>query len=180
MRAETIAKNYAGALFELGERQGGGRSEAYAGLLDALAAAIHASPKVEAVLMSPKVTKQRKAELLAAALPGAPRELVLFLQAVVKRGRQLLLGEIAREYYGLLDVKHNRVRAGITLARQANPQLQAEITAALSRSIGKEIVAGFAVEPEILGGAILRVGDRMLDGSVRRKLLQLRRQLLAR
>jgi len=77
-------------------------------------------------------------------------------------------------------VKHNRVRAGITLARQAKPQLQAEITAALARALGKEIVAGFAVEPEILGGAIVRVGDRMLDGSVRRKLTQLRRQLLAR
>ncbi|HEV8150167.1 MAG TPA: ATP synthase F1 subunit delta [Gemmatimonadales bacterium] len=178
MRSATIAKNYAEALFALGERRG--QSEAYAGLLEALAAAVHASPKVEAVLMSPKVTKPRKAELLAAALPGAPRDFVLFLQAVVKRGRQLLLGEIAREYAGLLDVKFNRVRAGVTLARQPDPQLQAEITAALSRALGKEIVAGFAVEPEILGGALVRLGDRMLDGSVRRRLKQLRRQLLAR
>jgi F-type H+-transporting ATPase subunit delta len=42
------------------------------------------------------------------------------------------------------------------------------------------VVAGFAVDPEILGGAIIRVGDRVLDGSVRRKLAQLRRQLLAK
>jgi F-type H+-transporting ATPase subunit delta len=178
LRAATIAKNYAEALFELGERHG--HAERYAGLLEALAAAVQASPRVEAVLMSPKVTKARKAELLAAALPGAPREFVLFLQAVVKRGRQLLLGEMAQAYAGLLDVKFNRVRAGITLARQPNPELQAEITAALSRALGKELVAGFAVEPEILGGAIVRVGDRMLDGSVRRRLKQLRRQLLTR
>jgi F-type H+-transporting ATPase subunit delta len=42
------------------------------------------------------------------------------------------------------------------------------------------VVAGFAVEPEILGGAIVRVGDRLLDGSVRRRLLQLRRVLLSK
>ena len=140
-------------------------------MIEALAAAVHASPKV---------TKARKAELLAAALPEAPREFVLFLQAVVKRGRQLLLGEIANQYAALLDVKFNRVRAGITLAQRPNPQLQAQITEGLAKSLGKEIVAGFAVDPEILGGAIVRVGDRMLDGSVRRRLKQLRRQMLAR
>ena len=51
---------------------------------------------------------------------------------------------------------------------------------ALAVALGKEIVAGFAVDPEILGGAVVRVGERMLDGSVRRKLKELRRQLLAR
>ena len=178
MRAATIAKNYAQALFALAEK--GGRAEEFARLIEALAAAVHASPKVESVLMSPRVTKARKAELLAAALPQAPREFVLFLQAVVKRGRQLLLGEIAQQYAGLLDVKFNRVRAGITLAREPDPALQASITAALAKALGKEIVAGFSVEPEILGGAVVRVGDRMLDGSVKRKLTQLRRQLLNR
>jgi F-type H+-transporting ATPase subunit delta len=46
--------------------------------------------------------------------------------------------------------------------------------------LGKEVLAGFAVDPEILGGAIIKVGDRVLDGSVRRKLALLRRQLLAK
>ena len=178
MRVATIAKNYAQALFTLGEKSG--RTEEYARLLEALAAAVHASPRVEAVLMSPKVTKARKADLLAAALPGAPPEFGHFLQAVVKRGRQLLLGEMALQYAGLLDVKFNRVRAGITLARQPDPALQAAISGALAQALGKEIVAGFAVDPEILGGAVVRVGDRMLDGSVRRKLKELRRQLLSR
>jgi F-type H+-transporting ATPase subunit delta len=178
LRTATIAKNYAQALFTLGE--GSGRTEEFARLIEALAAAVHASPRVETVLMSPKVTKARKVELLATALPGAPREFVLFLQAVIKRGRQLLLPDIAQQYAGLLDVKFNRVRAGITLARQPDAALKAQITETLAKALGKEIVAGFAVEPEILGGAIVRVGERMLDGSVRRRLKQLRRQLLSR
>jgi len=177
LRAATIAKNYAEALFALGEESG--RTVEYAPLLEALAAAVHASPRVEMVLMSPKVTKARKAELLAAALPDAPKEFVLFLQAVVRRGRQLMLGEIAEQYAGLLDVKFNRVRAGITLARAPDAELQRSITEALAKALGKEIVPGFAIEPDILGGAIVKVGDRQLDGSLRRKLKQLRRQLLS-
>jgi len=178
VRAATIARNYAEALFRLGEKSG--NAERYAGLIEALAAAVHASPRVEMVLMSPKVTKARKAELLAKGVPEAPKEFGHFLHAVVKRGRQLLLGEIATQYGALLDVKFNRVRAGITLAREPDPALQQSITEALAKALGKEIVAGFAVEPEILGGAVVRVGERLLDGSVRRKLKQLRRQLLAR
>jgi F-type H+-transporting ATPase subunit delta len=170
--------NYAEALFALGEKSG--RTEEYAGLLEALAAAVDASPKAQAVLMSPKVTKARKAELLTASVPGASKEFTLFLAAVVKRGRQVLLGEVATQYASLLDVKFNRVRAGITLARTPDAALQADITKALSAALGKEVVAGFAVDPDLLGGAVVRVGDRVLDGSVRRKLAQLRRQLLTR
>jgi F-type H+-transporting ATPase subunit delta len=176
--AATIARNYAEALFALGERSG--KAEAYAGLLEAVAAAVEASPRVEAFLMSPKVPRATKAQVLARAVAGAPGEFVLFLQAVVKRGRQLFLGEIARQYAGLLDLKFNRVRAGITLAREPDPALRQQIAEALSRAIGKEIVAGYSVEPEILGGVIVRIGERRLDGSLRRRLTQLRRQLLTR
>jgi len=178
VRAATIARNYAEALFTLGEKSG--QAERYADLVEALAAAIEASPKVEAVLMSPKITRAAKADLLARAVAGAPKEFVLFIAAVVKRGRQLLFGEIALEYAGLLDVKFNRVRAGITLAREPDAALKDQIAAALSRAVGKDVVAGYAVDPEILGGAIVRVGERRMDGSVRRKLAQLRRQLLSR
>jgi F-type H+-transporting ATPase subunit delta len=178
LRAATIAKNYAEALFQLGERSGEGQSVEYAPLLEALAAAVEASPRVEMVLMSPKVTKQRKAELLAAALPMAPKPFVLFLQAVVKRGRQLMLGLIAEQYAGLLDIKFNRVRAGVTLAREPDATLKQQITEALSKAVGKEVITGFDVEPEILGGAIVKLGDRKRDGSLRRKLKQLRMQLL--
>ena len=178
MRPVSIALNYAEALFALGEQSG--RSDEYAGLLEAIASAVDSSPRAQDVLMSPKVTKTKKAEILAASLPGAPREFVLFLTAVVKRGRQLLFGEMASQYRGLLDVKHKRVRAGITLARTPDAAMQASITQALEKALGMEVVAGFAVDPEILGGAVIRVGDRVLDGSVRRKLAQLRRQLLAR
>jgi F-type H+-transporting ATPase subunit delta len=175
VRSTIVARNYAEALLELGEP--GGRADSYAELIDAVAGAVETTPRVQAVLMSPRVPKAEKARLLGAALEGAPREFVLFLQSLVKRGRQRYLRDIATEYQALLDIKHNRVRAGVTLARPADERLQRDIQAALSRRLGKEVLAAFHVDPEILGGTVVRVGERIHDGSVRRRMTKLRRLL---
>lgn len=178
MRSESIAANYAEALFSLGE--GGGHAERYGGLIEAVAGAVQDAPLVRAVMMSPKVTKGAKSEILARALPDAPREFVLFLQAVVKRGRQNLFGEIAQAYRGLLDTKFNRVRATVTVARTPDEGLRQSLTTALQAVVGKEVLAEFVVDAGLLGGVIVRIGDRIHDGSVRRRMTRLRRQLLAR
>ena len=178
MRSETIARNYAEALFELGERSG--QTQRYAELIDALAGAVETTPEVQAVLMSPRVPKAAKGRILAGALSDAPREFVLFLQALVKRGRQYLLGDIASEYTGLLDIKFNRIRAGVTLAQPADDVLRRSIQERLSRQLGKEVIPSFSVDPAILGGVVVRVGERIHDGSVRRRLTKLRRHLLTR
>lgn len=176
MRAPSIARNYAEALFTLGEH--GGRTAEYADLIGAMAAAIASAPEVEAVLVSPRVPKAAKADLLARALPAAPRDFVLFLQAVVRRGRQSLFSEIAEAYQGLLDVKLNRVHARVVVAREPNAALQDSIREALAAALGKDVVPEFMVDPEILGGTIVRVGERVYDGSVRRRMTRLRRQLV--
>jgi F-type H+-transporting ATPase subunit delta len=178
LRAETIARNYAEALFDLGERSG--QTQRYADLIDAVAAAVETTPQIQGVLMSPRVPKSEKSRILGAALKDVPREFVLFLQALVKRGRQQLLREIAAEYHTLLDVKFNRVRAGVTLARPADESLKQSIQDRLSQQLGKEVLATFSVDPEILGGTVVRVGERIHDGSIRRRMTRLRRQLVTR
>lgn len=178
MRSESIARNYAQALFELGERDA--RTEAYAGLLDAVANGIAAAPTVEMVLMSPRVTKAQKMSLLANALKGVPREFILFLQAVVKRGRQGLFGEMAHQYQALVDIKLNQVRAAVTVARPVDSALQRRIAERLSQVVGKEVLPFFHEDPALLGGIVVRVGDRVFDGSVRRRVTMLRRALLSR
>jgi F-type H+-transporting ATPase subunit delta len=96
----------------------------------------------------------------------------------VKRGRQGILREVASEYLALVDEKMNRVRASVTLARQPDDKLRKTIEENLGRQLDKQVIATYLVEPDILGGAIIRVGDRVLDGSVRRRMTKLRRQLL--
>jgi F-type H+-transporting ATPase subunit delta len=178
LRTETVARNYAEAVFQLGERSG--NVDLYANLLDAVAAAVEQTPRVQAILMSPRIPKAEKAQLLGGALRDTPREFVLFLQALVRRGRQQILRPVATEYMNLLDQKLNRVRAGVTLARTPDEKLKRNIQEALSRQLGKQVIPAFSVDPEILGGAIVRVGERVLDGSLRRRMTRLRRQLLSR
>ena len=72
----------------------------------------------------------------------------------------------------------NRVHAGVTLAREPDPGLEREIVDRLGAAIGKEVRAHFRGDPSILGGVVVRVGDRVFDGSLRRKLAVLRRRML--
>lgn len=176
MREITIARNYAEALFELASQAAG--VEPWGELLDATAGAM-AAPSIEAMLMSPRVHRDEKVRIVSEALSDAPRPFVLFLIAVIRRGRQQLIGAIADEYRVLADDKLGRVRASITLAREADPLARQVISERLAKAIGKDVIAGFVTDPTILGGTIVRIGDQVYDGSVRKRLGRLRRQLLA-
>jgi len=178
VRPVTVARNYAETLFELGERTG--QAPLFGNLIDAVAGVVETTPAIGDLLMSPRVPKSEKSRLLGAGLTGAPREFVLFLQAVVRRGRGQLLREIANQYATLLDVKFNRLRAGVTLARVPDEALRRSMEAGLSEAFGKEVIASFSADPQLLGGAIVRVGERIYDGSVRRRLTRLRRQLVSK
>jgi F-type H+-transporting ATPase subunit delta len=110
VRAGTVARNYAEALRDLALQQDA--VAAYGVLLDAVAGALSAEPRVAAVMASPRVPKERKKELLREALAGrAPKPFVRFLEAVVQRGRQDMLGEISRAYEELVDQYLGRVHA---------------------------------------------------------------------
>lgn len=178
MREPTIARNYAEALFQLGERTG--QSERLGDLIEGVGGTIEADRTVRVVLESPRVTKAVKQGLLARALKNrAPESFIRFLSAVVKRGRQGLIPAIAREYMGLLDIKLDRVHASVALARSPDKKLQNAVKKSLSEVLGKEVIPHFRDDPGIIGGVIVRVGDRVMDGSLRRRLKLLRRQMLA-
>jgi F-type H+-transporting ATPase subunit delta len=175
---QGVARNYAEALLVLADKAKA--VESWASLIDAVAEGVRLSPEAEAVLMSPRITKDAKAKLVAAALPKAPKEFVSFVQAVVKRGRQGILREIADEYLILADAKLDRVRARIILAREANAEQKQAIAKWLSDAIGKTAIADFSTDPSLLGGAVVRIRERVFDGSIKRKMTTLRRVLLSR
>ena len=171
MKSVTIARNYAEALFAAGAKFGE--------LLDAVAGAIQADERISIALDSPRVSKTAKGQILERALKGeAPPEFIRFLQAVVRRGRQGLLSEIAQQYQVLLDEQLNRVHAGITLAQEPDARTEKELVERLTKALGQEVRAHFRADPRILGGVVVRVGDRILDGSVRRRLTALQRRML--
>ena len=177
MRDPGIARNYAEALFQVGERSG--QTEEFANLLEALAGAVGADERIRQIFESPSVPKTARLAVIRSALEGrVPPGFLRWVEAVVRRGRQALLGFMSQEYQALLDTKFNRIHAGITLARKVDPALQEEIVARLSQAFGKTVVPHFRENPSLLGGLIVRVGDRVMDGSVRQRLRELRRQML--
>jgi F-type H+-transporting ATPase subunit delta len=177
LKNATVAKNYAEALLAAAERLG--QVEPIGRLMDAVAGAIQSDETIAVVLDSPRVTKTVKIRLLAEALEGtAPAEFVRFLGAVVRRGRQGLLQDIALAYQALVDVKENRVHAGVTLSAPADASLQQRIIERLEKVLGKEVRAHFRPDPRILGGVVVRVGDRVYDGSLKRRVNLLRRRML--
>lgn len=179
MKETTIARNYAEALFAAANASG--QVAVFGDLIDAVAGAVTTDPRIALVLESPRVAKAVKTRLLADALDQrAPAPFIRFLQAVVRRGRQGLIGEISREYQGLMDVQLNRVHAGVTTASEPDAALRDDILRRLTGVLGKEVRGRFRTDPAILGGIVVRVGDRIYDGSLKRRLQVLRRHMLAR
>ena len=178
MREPTIAKNYADALFELGERSG--ETERYAQLMSGFGAVLEEDPRIRVALESPRVSREQKLAILERAFsPLAGVEFTRFLHAVVRRGRHGIFPAIAEQYSHLVDEKFNRVRVSVTVAREPDARLVASIREHLSAAMGKEVLPSFHTNDEILGGVILRVGDRIMDGSLRRKMKVLRKLMLS-
>ncbi|HEX6940013.1 MAG TPA: ATP synthase F1 subunit delta [Longimicrobiales bacterium] len=177
MREATVARSYAEALFEIGERHG--LRQAFDSAVDGFAALLDEEPMLRAFLESPKVETEEKKRVLKRALEDRVPALFLnFLMVVLDKRRQRLLREIAREYHALLDERLGRLHVQVTLAREPDERAEQEIAAELSKILGRQVIPHVQVNPQILGGIVVRYGDRVLDGSLRRRLVSLRRRLV--
>lgn len=177
MRDITIARSYAETLVELARRAG--ELDGWGAMIDEVAAAIAANPRLVRFLETPRISARQKNEVIGKAFADRlPRLFVRFLQAVVTQRRQHLIGEIALEYHAIVDQLEGRVHAEVTLAQAADPVMTQNITEQLSRVLGKTVVPHFNVRPDILGGTIVRVGDTVMDGSVRHRLAKLRARMI--
>ena len=177
MRDTTIARNYAQALLALARKAGD--TTAWGTMITDVADAMERDPQLRRFLESPRVDVAKKNEILGKAFQDRmPRLFVRFLQALVKNRRQLLIPEIAIAYRDLLDEVEGRVHAHVTLAQQPTDAETAAIAAQLGKTLGKTVVPHVAVNPAILGGVVVRVGDRVMDGSIRKRLATLRHQLI--
>ena len=181
MRTSLIARNYAETLLALAERNGGRPAvQEFAAAADALCAVLDGDALVRRFLGTPRVSAAAKKEALRKALAGRVPDLFLrFVLVVVDKGRQGHLREVAAAYHDLVDEMLGQVRVHVTLAREPDAALQAEIGAALERRLARAVVPTFHVDADIVGGVVVRYGDQVLDGSVRRRAHELRRRMLA-
>lgn len=177
MRDSTIARNYAEVLLELARRAED--LHGWGAILEGIADAMRRDATLRAFLETPRVDTATKNAVLRKALTDrAPAKFVRFVESVVTHRRQMLIPDIAVEYLDLVDMAENRMHANVTVAREADAKSSAVIADRLSRLFQKEVVPHVTVDPRIIGGVVVRVGDTVMDGSVRRKLGVLRRQML--
>jgi len=178
MRQSTIARNYAEALLELAKRAKDLRG--WGTLVQSIADAMNHDEKLRVFLETPRVDARTKNAVLRRALADrAPSKFVRFIESVVSHRRQMLIPEIAQEYNDLVDEAENRLHANVTVAQDADEKTRKLIVGRLSKIFNKTVVPHLIVDSRIIGGLVVRVGDTVMDGSVRRKLGTLRNRLLS-
>ena len=130
--------------------------------------------QMRSALSNPKVSAQQKKDLFAAVVGDRLDSITRNLVAILIDGhRDVLIGSIA-EQYDELKCEHEKVlRARITSAQALTDEQRAQIVEALERRYGKKIEAEMDVDPELLGGARVQVGDQVIHASMRDALAQM-------
>ncbi|MEI6805028.1 MAG: ATP synthase F1 subunit delta [Myxococcaceae bacterium] len=99
------------------------------------------------------------------------------LELLIERNRTTILPDLERSYTRELDIKLGRVRAQITTARALDPEQLVEVTGALFKRIGKEVIPETIVSPAVLGGVRAQIGGLVFDSTLQSQFSQLRRDL---
>jgi F-type H+-transporting ATPase subunit delta len=174
MLRDPAAKRYAQAAFELGRERN--ELEAWEDGMRSLAAAL-ASDEARAFVESPRVRREAKEAFLRQAagdLTPLAWNLVWLLDS---KGRLALLPQIAEHFQTVLDEHRGIAHARVLTAVAMSDDERRSLAARLSELTGKQVDVEAHVAPEILGGLVARIGDRLIDGSTQSKLIALKRRL---
>ena len=178
--SQSVARVYGQALYQVASEQG-----LVGDVLDELRALTRAAwqPGNEAIreyLLSPRVDRDTKWEILRRAFEGRlSRPTLGLLKIVIYKGRESILDNIAGHFERFRDLAENRIHAHVTVATTLGDAALARMKARLEAASGKVVSLHERVDPGVIGGAAIRVGDRVIDRTLKTKLAALRRELLA-
>ncbi len=173
----TVVRNYAETLFELGENHGG--AAAYDEPV-AEVARLMEDRRVSEFFGTPRISADTKKTTLERALGSSvPPMLLRFLQVVVDKRRQRLIPAIMRGFQRILDRHRGLRHMEVTVARKIGEAEEDDLAGRLSTATGAKVIPTIRVRPEIIGGIVIREGDALYDGSVKRQLDAMRRRLMA-
>lgn len=168
MSSQTIARRYACALYEVARQKGD--TGGFAAVLEAAGRALVENPELRRVLYHQLIPVREKQRIMDTLFPDVDPLLKNFFHLVIAKGRERALPEIAAQFRRLVD-RENRV---LPVEVQAAAPLSEEITAALkerlARITGQNVRLQTRVDPSLLGGMVIRLGDRVLDASLKKKL----------
>ena len=171
----VVDRVYARALFEAARENG--RLEQVAADLAALAGAVQDVPELRSFLANPEVDPAGKADALSEIAGDADELVHNFLRLVAEKGRAGELLEMNRELEALVAREENRLSLELTTAYELSDDEATSIVGAIEKASGRKVEATRSVDPDLIGGVVLKVGSFLADGSVRGRLERLRREL---
>ena len=176
---KSASLQYANALADIALAQGA--ADPALNQLGDFGGAYAESPELRNFLSSPAVSREAKhgvIEALAARL-GASKIIRNFLFVIVDHGRTHSLPEIIAAFQEVLRQRRGVAEAEIFTAIELSAAQKAEFAFTLERLTGKRVEANYSLEPALLGGAVVRIGDAIYDGSLRHRLHEMRARLSA-
>lgn len=174
-----LARVYAAALLASASQVSPEAPAELADELTGLVAALNADPAVANLLTSPVVGKKARAAAIEAALSGrASRTLSGLLATLQQNNRLALLRPVAAAYRRLIEEQTGLVPVKVTAAVPLTDDQQAKLTENLKKLLKQDPVLNVRVDPDLLGGLVVQVGDSVVDTSVRTRIQTLRTLLL--
>jgi len=172
---EELAQVYGRALFEVAGEAG--KLDQLREQLGQFADALEEHRDLSVFFFSPYFSTAEKQQALSQVLKDAEEILLNFLGTLIENHRMPVIFRIRREYERLWAQEHKVLPVQITSAVELDPATTSSVAQRIGQSTGHEVKLTTQVEPEILGGIVLRVGNSILDASIRNRLEQLRRQV---
>jgi len=172
--SRAYSKRYAQATFEIALEAG--ELERWQSDLEKIARIV-IDRDLKAFLESPKVHFEEKSKLLSGQMKGVNPLILSLVLLLISRGRLDMLGEIADEYQRLWNSYRGIELAEVTTAVPLAREEEEKLARHLGRIVGKKIEIRSDVDPDVIGGFVARIGDRLLDGSIRSKLAMLKKEM---
>jgi ATP synthase F1 delta subunit len=173
---EEIAEVYARSLFQVANEQG--KLDEIREQLGQFAGALEQDHDLQVFFFSPYFSTQEKQEGLDRAVTGADPILVNFLKLLIENHRMPVLFRVRRAYESMWEEENRLLPVSITSAVELDEATVRQIGDRISEQTGRRVDLSANVEPDILGGIVVRVGNAVLDASVRNRLEQLRKQVV--
>jgi ATP synthase F1 delta subunit len=172
---EEIAQVYARSLFEVASEQD--KLDVVKQQLGEFAAALHENRELAVFFFSPYFSAVEKKDGLHKAVEGADPAVMNFLEALIERHRMPAIFRIRTDFEVLYDKTNKLLPVTVTSAIELDSETIESLGKRIGEQTGNEIELTSKVDPEILGGIVLRVGNFIMDASIRTRLEQLRREV---
>src|SRR5918998_291782 len=172
---EEIAQVYSRSLFEVAKEQG--KLDRVREQVGAFADALNENRDLSVFFFSPYFSTEEKKDGLGKVLDGADDTVRNFLELLIEKHRMPAIHRIRRAYEKLWEEANKLLPVEVTSAIELEPETVEQIGDAIRERTGRRVQLESNVDPDILGGIVVRVGDRILDASIANRLESLRKQV---